>query len=340
MATFVKTKRGWKSVVRRTGWPTQSKSFATKREAEDWSKQVEVEMTRGVFVDRAGNTKLNLAAALARYQSAVTVGKKLSTQKAEIGRVKSLTEDLGRYALTSLTPQVVSKYRDQLTAAGLAPDTVRLRLALLSNLFTIANREWGLGLARNPCLDVTKPRSIARDRRLEPAELQRLFSEVRAHSNPMLAWIVELLYETAMRKSELLTLELRDVDVTRRIVRLSDTKSGTPRTVPLTPRAALIFAEAIANPLRPAGCTLLWPGQPGLDGTVRPYEFTKLFVAAVKAARLKDFRLHDLRHEATSRLVERGLSDQQVSAITGHKSMQMLRRYTHLRAEDLVALLS
>jgi len=50
-----------------------------------------------------------------------------------------------------------------------------------------------------------------------------------------------------------------------------------------------------------------------------------------------DLHFHDLRHEAVSRLVEAGLSDQEVSAISGHKSMQMLKRYTHLRAEDLVA---
>ncbi|WP_039700443.1 tyrosine-type recombinase/integrase, partial [Pseudomonas aeruginosa] len=51
---------------------------------------------------------------------------------------------------------------------------------------------------------------------------------------------------------------------------------------------------------------------------------------------MPDLRFHDLRHEAVSRLVEGGLSDQEVSAISGHKSMQMLKRYTHLRAEDLV----
>ena len=131
-ATFAQTKPGWKAVARRIGLPTQAKSFRTKREAEEWSRQIEVEMTRRVFVDRAGNTKMNLAEALAQYQSSATVKKKASTkastQKVEIGRVKSLTEDPGRYALTSITPQVVAKYRDQLTAAGLAPDAVRLWL--------------------------------------------------------------------------------------------------------------------------------------------------------------------------------------------------------------------
>ena len=51
---------------------------------------------------------------------------------------------------------------------------------------------------------------------------------------------------------------------------------------------------------------------------------------------MTDLHFHDLRHEAVSRFVEMGLSDQEVAAISGHKSMQMLKRYTHLRAEDLV----
>jgi len=58
---------------------------------------------------------------------------------------------------------------------------------------------------------------------------------------------------------------------------------------------------------------------------------------ALKRVNIADLRFHDLRHEAISRLVERGLSDQEVAVISGHKSMQMLKRYTHLRAEDLVA---
>nr|WP_298138358.1 tyrosine-type recombinase/integrase [Acidiferrobacter sp.] len=62
----------------------------------------------------------------------------------------------------------------------------------------------------------------------------------------------------------------------------------------------------------------------------------KIWQEALVRAGIRDLHFHDLRHEAASRLVERGLSDQEVAAITGHKSMQMLKRYTHLRAEDLV----
>ena len=78
-------------------------------------------------------------------------------------------------------------------------------------------------------------------------------------------------------------------------------------------------------------------GEPRKDGKRGPYAYTKLWKQAKKRAGLDDFRFHDLRHEAVSRLVEAGLSDQEVAAISGHKSMQMLRRYTHLRAEDLVS---
>lgn len=68
----------------------------------------------------------------------------------------------------------------------------------------------------------------------------------------------------------------------------------------------------------------------------RPYNFNKVWLEIKESIDLKDFHFHDLRHEAVSRFVEAGLSDQEVAAISGHRSMQMLKRYTHLRAEDLV----
>jgi integrase len=56
---------------------------------------------------------------------------------------------------------------------------------------------------------------------------------------------------------------------------------------------------------------------------------------ALKHAAITGLTFHDLRHEATSRFFEKGFNPMEVSAITGHKTLQMLKRYTHLRAEDL-----
>ena len=347
MAAIVKTPSGtWKAVIRKTGWPTASKTFRTKRDAEDWARRTEDEMVRGVYIQRTLSEKMTLETALKRYLQEVTPTKRESTRISEHKKAKPLLRHLGKYSLASLSADVVAQYRDMRLAGDLdkngkriprTNNTVRLELALLSHLFTVAIKEWGLGLPFNPVAQIRRPAPGAgRNRRLTPAETKRLLAEVDAYSNPMFSWIVRIALETGMRLSEISGLHLDQVDIQKRVVRLSVTKNSSPRTVPLTKHATAAFQEAIDNPLRPPETDLVFFGEPGRDGVRRPYLFDKAWNDAKKAANLTDFRFHDLRHEAVSRLVEAGLSDQEVSAISGHKSMQMLKRYTHLRAEDLV----
>ena len=166
--------------------------------------------------------------------------------------------------------------------------------------------------------------------------LDALLTAVNNHSNPMLGWIVRIALETGMRSSEITGLHCHQVDLNKRVVRLADTKNDSARTVPLTKLATETFRAALENPVRPKDCNLVFFGEPGKDDKRRPYAFTKTWGLLKKKLGMPDLRFHDLRHEAVSRLVEGGLSDQEVSAISGHKSMQMLKRYTHLRAEELV----
>jgi integrase len=338
MATITKTPSNtWKAVIRRVGWPATVKTFRTKRDAEDWARRVEDEMVRGVHIQRTPSERMTFSAALRRYLSEVTTTKKPSTQKAEVVKAKPLDEFFGRYSLAAITAELAAKYRDARIAAGLSNNTVRLELALLSHLFSVAIREWGLGLAYNPIKNIRKPSpGQGRDRRLSADEQQRLLMHADAHSNPMLGWIVRIAIETGMRASEILTLRRRQIDLGRRVVRLYDTKNEAARTVPLTLAAAEAFRTALANPVRPIDTDLVFFGGPGRDGKRRPWALKSQWVITRERAGLNDLRFHDLRHEAVSRLVEAGLSDQEVSAVSGHKSMQMLRRYTHLRAEDLV----
>jgi integrase len=134
------------------------------------------------------------------------------------------------------------------------------------------------------------------------------------------------------------------LDRAARVLRVPETKTGLPRRVPLSSRALAVLDDL---PRRIDG--YVWG--------IRADGISQAFVRVVKRARagyeaecavagkdadsrmLRDLRFHDLRHEATSRLFERGLNPMQVAAITGHKTLQMLKRYTHLRAEDLVDLL-
>jgi len=350
MATLVKTPSGkWKAVIRKAGWPLTVKTFRIQRDASDWARRSEDEMVRGAFIQRASSDRLTVAAAIKRYLEDIVPTKRPTTQVADRKRSKVIVKHLGRYSLTSLTPEIIAGFRDMRLAGEDRKDakgnprprtnsTVRLDLALLGHMLTIAIREWGVTLPVIPVTHIRRPSPGAgRNRRLSADEETRLVVAVNKHSNPMMGWIVGIALETGMRWSEILTLQRTQVDLDRRIVRLLKTKNTQPRTVPLTRTAVELFRAAIKNPTRPDDTGLIFFGEPGRDGARRPYQFDRMWQAIKRKQGLKDFRFHDLRHEAVSRPVEAGLSDQEVSAISGHKSMQMLKRYTHLRAEDLVA---
>jgi len=349
MATIVKTPSAtWKAVIRKAGWPTTAKTFRTKRDAEDWSRRTEDEMVRGAYIQRATADRMTVEIALKRYLDEIVPTKRSTSQIADIKRATILTRHLGKYSLAAVTPEIVAKFRDMRLAgedrkddAGKpqprANNTVRLDLALLGHLFTVAIKEWGVGLPSNPVMNIRRPApGSGRNRRMTADEEARILAAVDRYSNPMLGWIVRIALETAMRLSEIATLRTEQVDLDRRIVRLIHTKNTHPRTVPLTSVATDLFRSALKHPKRPKETDLIFFGEPGRQGIREHYKFDRMWQEIKREQGLHDFHFHDLRHEAVSRLVEAGFSDQEVSAISGHKSMQMLKRYTHLRAEDLV----
>ena len=339
MATITKTQAGtWKAIIRKAGWPVTIKTFRTKKDAQDWARRTEDEMVRGVYIERAASERMTLKAALTRYLAEVSPTKKPSTAKAEKHKAKQLMESLGDFSLAALSPDLIAQYRDDRLSKGKSNTTVRLELALLSHLFIVAMQEWRIGLAFNPVASIRKPQpGQGRNRRLIPDEERRLLAACAEMSNPMLGWMIRLAIETGMRAGEIQTLRRNQVDLVRRIVRLSDSKNGTARTIPLSRAGVTVLQEALAHPVRPLDTDLIFWGEPGRDAQRRPYEFRPGWARMLKRAGITGLRFHDLRHEAVSRLVEAGLTDQEVAAISGHKSMQMLKRYTHLRAEDLVA---
>ena len=305
-------------------------------------------MVRGAYIQRASADRMTVEDALEALSCRGNTDQTPDLSKLRQQAFQDSDRALGKYSLAALTPEIIAKFRearlageDRKDAKGKpiprANDTVRLDLALLGHLFTVAIKEWGIGLPSNPVMNIRRPApGPGRNRRLSRDEEKRLLDSVDKHSNPMLRWIVRIALETGMRASEILTLRRMQVDLKRRIVRLLETKNTTPRTVPLSVTAVELFREAINHPVRPIDTDLIFYGEPGKDGKRRPYQFNPVWMKIKCKQGLADVRFHDLRHEAVSRFVEAGLSDQEVSAISGHKSMQMLKRYTHLRAEDLV----
>lgn len=347
MATIVKHRSKWKAVVRIKGWPTKSVSFTRKSDAKEWAAKTELDMRRGVYIDSSHAERLFLSTALERYISEVSSQKAATTLDRERVRANILTQHLGGYSLAAMTPEILAKYRDarlatvsERTGRLVGANAVRLELALLSHLFNTAIREWGVALTVNPVTNISKPKvPQGRDRRLTPEEEKRLLTEADAWSNPFMGWIVRLALETAMRHGEILGLCRSQVNLKKGVVHLPQTKNGSARDVPLSEEAEQILVRAMSHPIRPFDTDLIFWGNPSKkDGKRYPYRTTKNWETIRVKAGMPDLHFHDLRHEATSRLVESGrFSDQEVATITGHKSMQMLKRYTHLRSQNLVA---
>ncbi len=231
----------------------------------------------------------------------------------------------------SITSVDIASFRDQRlsetnpkTGNKLSTATVRLDLSLLSNLFSIGKVEWGI-CDDNPVTNVRKPKlSPGRDRRLSAREERLILRHCANRGAREMLVIFQLALETAMRQGEILALRWEHINLKNRIAHLPDTKNGSKRDVPLTLAARDIFTSQGAK----------------LSGRVFCYTSSGLkssWKSMIKQLNIDDLHFHDLRHEAISRLVERGVFDLlEIAAISGHKSLSMLKRYTHLRAQRLV----
>ncbi len=340
MAYIRKRLDSWEVSINKKGFPRRSRTFTTKADAEKWALLIEAEMERGVFVSRKEAENTTLSEALDRYEKEIVPGKKGANQERSRIRIwKSST--MANKFLAQIQGKDVAAYRDaRLKEVG--PNTVRLELALLSHLFTIAVKEWSMGGLVNPVQQVRKPKAPeGRNRRLRSGELDRILGVTESPTLPDLA---RFAIETAGRQEEIAEMTWDLVEIKKRTVTFVDTKNGDTRIVPLSPEALRILERI---PRR-------------IDGKVwgiTPHAISVAWRRAVARARaayekeceekkakpdpafLVDLTFHDLRHEATSRFFEKGLNPMQVAAITGHKTLQMLKRYTHLKAEDLAELL-
>lgn len=326
MASIQRRGKYWRAQVRRKGWEAQARSFDTRGSAEAWARQVEAEMDQGSFVSRGEAERTTLREAFIRYSKEVTPTKKPSTAMSEHQKIgRWLDDPLAVRVLVNIRGQDVASWRDARLAEGYGANTVRLWLALLSHLYTVARKEWGMESLTNPVLAVRKPSTegTERSRRLEEGEEERLMAAAKEYSREM-AIIVSLAIETAMRRSELANARWNHLDKDRKTLHLPVTKNKTSRHVPLSTKARAAIASLPRK----------------IDGKLFSYSadgISQAFAEICKRAGIDDLHFHDLRHEATSRFFEKGLDTMEVASITGHKSLQMLRRYTHLRAHNLAA---
>ncbi len=312
---------GWQVRIRKKGQPSQCKTFKTKAAAQRWARDIESQMDNATFVSASEAESTTLEELVDRYIREVLPLKK--SQRQVISQCKLITHQLGHLHLTALTPSVLAKFRDQRlkTVKG---HTARKDLLLIRRILVQAQKEWEIYLPRgNPVDSVSIPtQPKGRDRRFVGDEEGRLLKATRSYGGEI-SNIIIFAIETGMRRGEIVSLKWSNIDLSKRTATLFDTKNSEGRTIPLTKRAYDLLRSLPVNISDKVF-------------SMRPDSITQAFERIRKKAHIENFHFHDLCHEATSRFFEKGLSIMEVSSITGHKDLAMLRRYTHLRAEDLV----
>ncbi|PUE29025.1 hypothetical protein B9Z39_02810 [Limnohabitans sp. JirII-29] len=321
MATVRQRGDRWQVIVKRKGYPTRSNTFDLKKDAEKWGRQQERLMDTGDWSDTAPAKNTTLEQLLERYLVEVTVHK--PGAYVEASRIKTIKQaSLAKYSLAAVCAPLITAWRDS-RLKQVSGSTVAKEMGLLSHVFSVAIKEWGVALPANPISMVRKPAQPAsRDRTLNDSERQALIDACGACRNPWIKPVVVFALETAARRGEILNLRWTDVSLDRCTAKL-DGKTGS-RVIPLSPT-----------------CVELLRGLPrSLDGMVFPVTVETLkqaYERAVLRAGIKDFTFHDLRHDALTRLAKLGLSVLELRAISGHTTANMLQRYVSIDPGELAS---
>ncbi|MQR02353.1 site-specific integrase [Glaciimonas soli] len=337
-------KRGtskYQARVRIKGYPEVARTFSSNAAAVLWAAQREQQLLQGLGEALKEADALPLSVALTRYAETVTPRKK--SAHSELNRIKVwLRQPLASLTLSSIRGKHLAEYRDSRILASASGNTIRLELAVISHLYEVARKDWGLEHLVNPVKVIHKPKlPRGRTRRLYNGEELALLNWCEQNENLRLKYIVIIAIETAMRRGELAGLTWQDVNLSTRMIYLDDTKNGESRTIPLSSRALGAF-KALEDIKDTRTITSATASQNSSKSEIPIFNLhvdniSAEFLAARRGCHIEGLTFHDLRHEATSRLFEKGFNMMEVATITGHKSMQMLKRYTHLRPADLLA---
>lgn len=301
-------------MVRVRGYPPQCKSFHTRLEADAWASRTE-HAAKGRTLALGRDLTLAQLIDEATPQLRRPVSAELAYWRTQLGALR----------LRDVTPAVIAGHRDALLGAPTSghghrrtkprsASTVRSYLQTLSAAFRVGVRElrW---CEANPVRDVTLPRAApGRTRFLSDLERSTLLSACKASESPSLYAFVLLALTTGARRGELYALRWSDVDLVRRWAIFPLTKNGTARGVPLVPQVVIELRAQL----------------PRSASRVFPEVMTRAWNTAVRNAGLTDFRFHDLRHSAASRLVQSGANLVEVAQLLGHKDIRMTQRYSHV----------
>lgn len=324
MATIRQRGNRWQCIVKRKGHPLLSNTFELKKDAEKWGRQQERLIDTGEWVDRSTAQQTPLCDLLKRYALEVSSTKR--GKDVELIRLAALQRHtIAKYSAAAVTGQLLAEWRDN-RLKDVSTGTVAREMQLISHVFAVAIREWGIALQTNPVSLVRKPPAgKPRDRTLTNDQRVALVTASAQCQSPWVQPVVIFALETATRRGEILDLTWDGVDLQRATAKVSG-KTGA-RTVPLSPACVAMLRTLPRS----------------LDGRVFPVTIETLkqaYQRAVKRAGIDDLTFHDLRHDALTRLAKLGFNVLELRAISGHTTANMLQRYVSIDAGDLAGKLA
>ncbi|MBS0580596.1 MAG: site-specific integrase [Proteobacteria bacterium] len=344
--------------VRLKGHPSQSETFRTYKDAARWAASVESAILERRHFPHTRARRINFDALVCRYRGSVLMGASARRRATAERHLAWWFGYLGTLPLADITPDRIAEGRDLLASQvctrrrgarnGEAPDgapgtyqrsgaTVNRYVSTLSHLLAVAATEWRL-LDANPARAIGRKKEPGgRTRFLSDAERAALLDACAASAWPALQALVLLAITTGARRSELIRLRWSDVALGAPLPQaiVHHTKNGDPRRLPLVGRAL----EAVKQ-LNLEGRT----GGPFVFAhprdANRPYEaFDAHWYRARAAAALGDFRFHDLRHTCASYLASQGASLLEIADVLGHRTLAMVKRYSHLAQSHKVTVI-
>jgi integrase len=332
MASIQKRNGSYRVRIKRIGEPTLSQTFNNRTEALKWAKFTQAQLTLNLHEEN----KSPSSDAILFEEAAVSYIKNHSIHKkivrCETSRLNILIKRWNGLTVAQVDKKAVLALRDELLKKGRSGETVNHYFNTISKLFQMLRDEWDLEIA-NPIKGIKRmPPSQGRTKRVNLELEALLLSGCEQLSLPLLRSIIEFAIQTGMRRGELMGLTWTDIDLPNRKAYLHQTKNGEPRQVPLT-RQAIEILETLTKDeekVFPMGMDAL-RSQFG-----RLKEHIKGQWNGIGTNPFDDLRFHDLRHEALSRLSDLGLNVIELSHISGHRTLGMLKRYTHPSHEAIL----
>ena len=334
--------------VRLRGHPSQSGTFCNRKDAERWASSIESGIREGRHFPHALARRTSFAALAERYARSVLADACPTRRLNAEHHIAWWLDRLGTLSLAEITPDHIAQGRDALSSqpyvrakasqgkdGATAPAaykrsgaTVNRYLATLSHMFTTAMREWRL-IDRNPVAEISKKKEArGRARFLRDEERDALLVACAHSAWPALHTLVLLAISTGARRGELIHLQWTDIslDAPSPEAIIQCTKNGDPRRLPLVGKA-LESLKALQTAYGGAS-NFVFTSPSGID---KPYVgFDAHWYAALARAGIGDFRFHDLRHTCASYLAAQGSSLLEIADVLGHRTMAMVKRYSHL----------